>query len=140
MNRKIPSNFTFQIFIRKIVFFLFEFCTFYDKFRRFYDAFVFINILNRKFTHLKLKMASLETLSPSFVHLMRRNRLSLTATRSVARSDISISLSRTSNAEIGGKRVGGGVGDGGVSMCRCNSENFDSTVLVAFFVMKFVAT
>lgn len=71
---------------------------------------------------------------------MRWKRLSLMATRSVARSDISISLSRTSNADIGGKSVGGGVGDGGASMCRCNNENFDLTVLVAFFVMKFVAT
>ena len=126
MNRKISS----VILLIHFVLFL----------KIFFVAFDIFILLYSFITHLKLKTASLVTVSPSFVHLMRRNRLSLTATRSVARSDVSISLSRTSNADIGGKSVGGGVGDGGASMCRCNRENFVSTVLVAFFVIKFVAT
>lgn len=93
-----------------------------------------------KSAYLKLKTASFETLSPSFVHRIRWNMLSLTAIRNVARSGISISFSLTSKADIGGKRVGGGVGGNCTSVGRCSNENCVFVLLVEFFVINFVAT
>lgn len=66
--------------------------------------------------------------------------LSLTATRNVARSAISISFSWMSKADIGGKRVGGGVGGNCTSVGRCNKENCVFALLVEFFVINLVAT
>lgn len=95
---------------------------------------------HKKARYLKLKTASFETFSPSFVHRIRWKMLSLTATRNVARSGISISFSLMSKADIGGKRVGGGVGGNCKSLGRCSNENCVFALLVEFFVMNFVAT